>query len=282
MTEDQALGMMVGCAVGDAFGAPFEFKRPEQIMLRDIADDYTIGGAHNVSYGEWTDDTAMMLASAYAYAEQGGFSPRKIVRNFKKWRAGKDFGTRSYVFDIGGTTDTAIEDMTEDRPYMGQDVDFASGNGSIMRVAPAIIANHGNIYRAVADSVALSLMTHGNDDTIRYITAFSSEMVHGRRLIENNALRRWKISTDVGTGTIMHSYAVAWMAEHFNGDDFLGAMKYVVELGYDTDTNCAVTAMLLGRLYGMKCIPQQLIDGLQQVDKIKSVAKRLHKIGEVQ
>ena len=279
MTEDQALGMMVGCAVGDAFGAPFEFKRPEQI--RDIADDYTIGGAHNVSYGEWTDDTAMMLASAYAYAEQGGFSPRKIVRNFKKWRAGKDFGTRSYVFDIGGTTDTAIEDMTEERPYMGQDVDFASGNGSIMRVAPAIIANHGNIYRAVADSVALSLMTHGNDDTIRYITAFSSEMVHGKWLGENTSLRRWKVDTDVGTGTIMHSYAVAWRADHFHGDNFLDAMKYVVELGYDTDTNCAVTGMLLGRLYGMKCIPQHLIDGLQQVDKIKSVAKRLHKIGEV-
>ena len=279
MTEDQALGMMVGCAVGDAFGAPFEFKRPEQI--RDIADDYTIGGAHNVSYGEWTDDTAMMLASAYAYAEQGGFSPRKIVRNFKKWRAGKDFGTRSYVFDIGGTTDTAIEDMTEERPYMGQDVDFASGNGSIMRVAPAIIANHGNIYRAVADSVALSLMTHGNDDTIRYITAFSSEMVHGKWLGENTSLRRWKVDTDVGTGTIMHSYAVAWRADHFHGDNFLDAMKYVVELGYDTDTNCAVTGMLLGRLYGMKCIPQHLIDGLQQVDKIKSVAKRLYKIGEV-
>lgn len=280
MTEDQALGMMVGCAVGDAFGAPFEFKRPEQI--RDIADDYTIGGVHNVSYGEWTDDTAMMLASAYAYAEQGGFSPRKIVRNFKKWRAGKDFGTRSYVFDIGGTTDTAIEDMTEERPYMGQDVDFASGNGSIMRVAPAIIANHGNIYRAVADSVASSLMTHGNDDTIRYITAFSSEMIHGKWLGENTSLRRWKVDTDVGTGTIMHSYAVAWRADHFHGDNFLDAMKYVVGLGYDTDTNCAVTGMLLGCLYGMKCIPQHLIDGLQQVDKIKSVAKRLHKIGEVQ
>jgi ADP-ribosylglycohydrolase len=208
MTEDQALGMMVGCAVGDAFGAPFEFKRPEEIMLRDIADDYTIGGAHNVSYGEWTDDTAMMLASAYAYANHG-----------------KDFGTRSYVFDIGGTTDTAIEDMTEERPYMGQDVDFASGNGSIMRVAPAIVANHNNIYRAVADSVASSLMTHGNEDTIRYITAFSSEMIRGKRLPENKTLRRWKINTSVGTGTIMHSYNVAWMADHLYGDDFLGAMK---------------------------------------------------------
>ena len=160
MTKDQVIGMVVGCAVGDALGAPYEFLYPEDV--RFTADSPMIaGGMHDVSVGEWTDDTAMMLATADAYIDRGGFDPYTIADNFKAWRRWGKFGTRNYVFDIGGTTDAAIERLTPDNPYGGSSLFGASGNGSLMRIAPAIAANHDNKGLAIGEAVALALMTHG-------------------------------------------------------------------------------------------------------------------------
>ena len=60
--EDWAMGMMFGMAIGDAMGAPIEFqpsREPENYVRL-----YMTGGAHNVSKGEFTDDTSMALAMA--------------------------------------------------------------------------------------------------------------------------------------------------------------------------------------------------------------------------
>ena len=52
-----AVGIFVGLAIGDAMGAPIEFqpaREPEEYVRL-----YQEGGFHNVSKGEFTDDTSM-------------------------------------------------------------------------------------------------------------------------------------------------------------------------------------------------------------------------------
>ena len=70
ITKDQARGMLVGKAVGDALGAPLEFE-PKCRDLNNLVTDMIGGGPHRVEAGEWTDDTAMALALADAINEQG-------------------------------------------------------------------------------------------------------------------------------------------------------------------------------------------------------------------
>ena len=134
MTKDQVLGMIIGCAVGDAYGAPYEFMPPDAVRP---AKGYITGGTHDVTIGEWTDDTALMVATMDAYITRQEFDAQAIANNFKLWKSTGKFGTRGYVFDIGQTTAQAIDRITDDTPYAGSAHTFASGNGSIMRVAPA-------------------------------------------------------------------------------------------------------------------------------------------------
>ena len=63
ITKDQARGMLVGKAVGDALGAPLEFE-PKCRELNNLVTDMIGGGPHRVEPGEWTDDTAVALALA--------------------------------------------------------------------------------------------------------------------------------------------------------------------------------------------------------------------------
>lgn len=278
MQKDNVIGMIVGCAVGDALGAPYEFM--ERCDINFTKDSPMIaGGAHDVSVGEWTDDTALMVAAAEAYVERGGFDAGAIAANFKAWRETGNPGTRDYVFDIGGTTDEAIEYMTVERPYAGSASAFASGNGSLMRIAPAIAANHKNVYAAVGESVALALLTHGNHDTVHHISAFVSELMSGRLMPEHRHLRSWDISRTQGTGSIMHSYNVACRAD-YHSISFEDAMEFAIRCGYDTDTNAAITGMLVGAKLGYSSIPKRWLDTLQQHDYLVDLATRLYEIGD--
>ena len=71
--EDWAMGMMFGMAIGDAMGAPIEFQPSREPV--DYVSKYLNGSAHNVSKGEFTDDTSMALAMAGAFIKADGLNP---------------------------------------------------------------------------------------------------------------------------------------------------------------------------------------------------------------
>jgi ADP-ribosylglycohydrolase len=54
---------------------------------------------------------------------------------------------------------------------------------------------------------------------------------------------------------------------------------WAAKLGYDTDTNCAVTGMLVGSWNGIDDIPKHLIDNLQQKDILFKMAEEMYEIG---
>ena len=60
-TRDRARGALLGLAVGDAAGTTIEFSpKPDYALLNDMVG----GGPFRLKAGQWTDDTAMALASA--------------------------------------------------------------------------------------------------------------------------------------------------------------------------------------------------------------------------
>lgn len=277
MTRDEALGMLVGLFVGDALGAPLEFIPTEKVSF---TTEMIGGGAHNTAIGEWTDDGAMAMAIADAYVKHKRFVPSIINQNFKQWRNNGKFGTRDYCFDIGTTTDEALASSTNKRPYGGSGDDMASGNGSIMRAAPTIIANHRNLGQCIGQSVATALLTHGSADTVNYMSAFAHEMYEGKMLPEYAMLRQWTTNRpDKGGGSIMHAYITAWRYatryKHFE-DAVIGA----VNLGYDADTVGAVTGMVAGRLRGYSNIPERWLEDLYNHDQIVAIGNMLYDLEE--
>jgi ADP-ribosyl-[dinitrogen reductase] hydrolase len=277
MTRDQVVGMFVGVFIGDMLGAPYEgtdpvgFENSDQITL-------TTGGAHKVSLGEYTDDGALTLALAESYIANGGLNFSDIVTRFKDWRKTGKYGTRNYCFVTGKTTDNAIERMAYDRPFAATAGTYDSGNGSLMRIAACIAANHNYPMNALADTIAVSLMTHGNRDIIDYTTSFVSHVMgDGAKRVRwiNLAYRDMEHK-----GTIMYAYSAALTARHYS-HSFENALKLAISLGHDTDTNAAITGMLMGARCGVESFPQEYIDALQNKQHIFNVANALYELGDV-
>jgi ADP-ribosyl-[dinitrogen reductase] hydrolase len=274
MHQDKAIGMFMGLYIGDALGAPNEFLRPHEIL--EPVTDMIGGGVHNMAVGEYSDDGAMSTCIADAYITSKRFNPEAIAMNFKMWKKTGHFGTRNYVFDIGRTCSEAIERITPTHPYAGSCSYSSSGNGSIMRIAPVVLANHNNMPDAVAQSVAVSLMTHGNADTVHYITAFVAELMSGKKDDAFDCLRHQR---DYGSrGTINHAYITAWECVE-ETSSFEKALIMAVNKGYDADTVGAVTGMLAGRKYGLKGIPTRWLDKLMKKDELIDMAEKLYALG---
>jgi ADP-ribosyl-[dinitrogen reductase] hydrolase len=234
------------------------------------------GGVHNTAEGEWTDDGAMAVAIADAYIGSKRFDPEAIAMNFKMWKKTGHFGTRNYVFDIGRTCSEAIDRITPTHPYAGSCSYSSSGNGSIMRIAPVVLANHNCMPSAVAQSVAVSLMTHGNADTVHYIAGFVAELMSGKAEDNFDYLKHFR---DVyASGTIMYTYNMAWECVR-KTSSFEKALVMAVNKGYDADTVGAVTGMLAGRKYGLKGIPTRWLDKLVKKDDLIDMAEKLYALG---
>jgi len=275
MEKDKAIGMFMGLFIGDALGAPLEFMRPHEF---DKVTDMIGGGVHSAEIGEWTDDGAMAMCIADAYKVKGKFAPQEIALNFKTWAKTGHFGTRDYRFDIGRTCFEAIENMSTEQPYQGRTDGRSSGNGSIMRIAPVVLANHNKPNIGLGEAIAVSLMTHGNADTVQYMAAFVAELYAGKQLDEFTHLIDAEYDIRKGKGSIMYAYNAAWESVDLTFS-FQDALILAVNKGYDADTVGAVTGMLAGRHYGYSAIPKRWLNKLMKHDELLQMAETLYEIG---
>ena len=114
--QDRLEGVLLGTAVGDALGAPYEFKPP-----MDPRESVVMKRSALWKAGEWTDDTAMAIAIAEVAA--GGLDLRDedaqdvIVRRWHRWaQSSPDVGiqTRTVLSRAGrGATITAAATRAE-------------------------------------------------------------------------------------------------------------------------------------------------------------------------
>src|SRR5262245_55247175 len=135
--------MLLGLAVGDALGAAVEFAPPGSFPP---VTDFRAGGPHGLAPGEWTDDTSLALALADSIAS-AGWDPRDQAERYVAWwRRGK-YSVTGQCFDIGFTTRAALAEFerTGDATKSANPSSAASGNGSIMRLAP-VPAAYANLF----------------------------------------------------------------------------------------------------------------------------------------
>ena len=110
---DSDIGIFLGLAIGDAMGAPIEFKPSRE--PDDYITKYMSGGVHCVSKGEFTDDTSMALAMADAFVEAEEFDPKLIMQNFLKWLKHGAYSPRGEMFDCGNTVRKAVIDFDKNQ-----------------------------------------------------------------------------------------------------------------------------------------------------------------------
>lgn len=274
MNIDKAKGAFFGLAVGDALGTTIEFKeRDTYPHLTDMVG----GGPFRLQVGEWTDDTSMALALAQTLVDHG-MNKIELLKNFTRWYRMGEFSHNNRCFDIGRTTRNALEKFitsegTDDSPASTDH--FDSGNGGIMRLAPAVLAARSR-EEAILYSIQQSETTHASQDCMQYAESLGELLwklmnEEEPKIDVVHSIPREQIKS---SGYVKDTYEAAVWA-FLNTDNFRDAVLLAVNLGDDADTVGAVCGQIAGARYGYSNIPKEWLYVLAWHDKIDELADKL-------
>jgi ADP-ribosylglycohydrolase len=294
------VGALLGEALGDALGLPFEGMRASRVAKlrpRPLRHALILGR------GMVSDDTEHAFFVARSFArhpkDAKGFQ-RSLAWALRWWLialpAGVGFGTARSILKLWLGVPARLAGVR------------SAGNGPSMR-APllgALLADDDEARAAYVD--ASSLLTHRDDQAvaaaraIANVAAISSAGGWGdaqlRAALEvEGAPAEWekakaevlkaaedditvaelcaRMGLDKGvTGYAMHSGPVAIYAFHKHRDDFDAAIAATVDAGGDTDSVAAVTGGLWGAANGADKLPRAHLDRLAEWPLSVAVMRR--------
>ena len=286
--KDKALGALIGLAVGDALGAPLEFRRRDTLprVVNMIG-----GGPFHLGPGDWTDDTSMAIAMANAIIEDRELVGENVMRRFVDWFRNGAYSHNGRCFDIGHTTAHSLMAFEKTGLLMGGDKE-GQGNGSLMRLAPIPIAfkssrqacgyaahyssdlTHpndvpGEICEVTAESMRLAIHQGANKDQV----LFGFERL-SKKIGKWQEVPRQKIKS--GGYVVDTIKASLWAIDSTN--NFEDALILAVNLAGDSDTVGAVTGQIAGAIYGYDSIPKRWIDQLAWHSYLCDIASDLYEL----
>jgi len=291
---DRATGALLGQALGDALGVPYEFGTPpgpqEWPELRG-------GGLGPYAPGEWSDDTQMTACLVRVAARGGRLRTEAeldaVAAAFVAWRSGgaSDIGvqTAAVIDRAAGGDGGPAERMRAAAWQVFADTGRAAGNGALMRTAVVgLLALDDRRATAVA-ARAVAELTHADplaaESCVLWSEAVRVAVVEGRLdlrggldLLAPERAAAWsgwiddaeRTSPDAdltGNGFTVTALQAAWHVLHDlhdvhrrpGPDEALARLAAAIRIGGDTDTVAAITGGLLGALVGVTALPMPLL-----------------------
>ena len=265
---------VIGFAIGDALGVPYEFKERGSFTCSDM----TGYGTHYQPLGTWSDDTSMTLATLSSLKENAGrIIPEDMRTKFNYWLLYGDFTATGEVFDVGISTTKALR---SGKPCIGE---HDNGNGSLMRILPlAFLECNDDDIRNV------SAITHGHWISMEacvILVHIAKRLLDGET-VENilptlqyekpferlSTIDKLDISRIKSSGYVVDTLEAALWAVSHKGDwskCFKNDVLAAVNLGDDTDTVAAIAGGLAGIIYGLE-EDQKWVDALVNKEAIMS------------
>ncbi|QYN37740.1 ADP-ribosylglycohydrolase family protein [Pseudonocardia sp. DSM 110487] len=282
MNIDRVSGVLLGVAVGDALGVPYEYgSRPlpgpgEQARMLG-------GGLGGYAPGQWSDDTEMTSVIARVAARFTDLRDETaldaVAAGFLGWHA-------AGPADIGVQTSTvlgALRGIQESGAASRMRVQAAevhvvtgrsAGNGSLMRTAPVALAHLGSPAAITRAARAVSSLTHHDPQAGEACALWSLAIDHAVRTGEIDARvgldqvgPEWAGRLDEAeqappekfsgaNGWVVAALQGAWSAiVHTSG--LVDGLQATVKAGGDTDTVAAIAGGLLGAGHGASAVPDE-------------------------
>jgi ADP-ribosyl-[dinitrogen reductase] hydrolase len=281
----RAVGAVVGSAVGDALGAPFEFQPAGRYRARfpkpvvGGIGEMVGGGGFGWAPGEFTDDTQMAVIQARSLLECGGIDGADLFARFGTW-------ARNAV-DVGSQTRTVLSNghgwHEAAQAHFAAHPERAAGNGGVMRTIPAAVHFAAAGLDATVDAARrLAAVTHGDPAAgwgAAIVHAAVRAALHGAdwsdaaqavaatadSCSEAGTPGPWAALVDPSwtpavahpsNGSVFGCVAEALWAVR-STSNFSDAVVAAIDLGGDTDTVAAVAGGLAGAVYGIQAIPSR-------------------------
>jgi poly(ADP-ribose) glycohydrolase ARH3 len=291
--RDRYRGCLLGLALGDALGAPFEGFPP-------IGNPADIAGRLPVTL-RYTDDTEMAMGLAESLAGRGRVDPedmaRRFVANFDPSR-GYGPGTVAVLGLIG--KGTPWEEANRSVFPEG-----SMGNGAAMRAAPIGLCRFPDAQSLRRAAFLASAVTHDNPvakEAALLIAGAVAHLVRGgepaalpgvleglvslppyreklgaiRRLLARPDPPVEEVVSILGHGVLaVESAPTALYAFLRSGGSYKETVLYAISLGGDTDTIAAMAGALSGTLNGSGGLPEEYLRRLEDRERLRELADLL-------
>lgn len=296
---DKFRGALLGTAVGDGLGAPFEGHRgpvpPRQFGLMEAGHRPLLH----------TDDTAMAIAMAESLLDVGHLDQDHLAATFARhWERepgrGYGGGTASLLARVSGG---APWQEAAEAQFDGQG---SFGNGAAMRVAPVALWSGGDPALAAqiarrsavvththplgvdgaavqAAAVATALAATGGIDGDAFLASLrgvATEELLGHRLdLVASLLKEGNVTNEggrLGTGIEAHEAVPAAIYCFLcHSSSFPDTVRLAVGLGGDTDTIAAMAGAIAGACLGEQAIPPAWVQRTEAAPLLCRLADRL-------
>ena len=178
--QEQFAGALIGCAVGDALGAPIEGKSREEIASLDSVTDRfrplrgrKAGREIRHPLGQYTDDTQLTVAIVRSLLATGRVDGAAIAREFVSlWQSGEIVGAGPVAHRAVGRLMEGIDWQDAALP------DDLPLNGAAMRIAPIALWNCDRLGRLADDVATASVVTHRHPLAIDAAIAVATAVAH--------------------------------------------------------------------------------------------------------
>ncbi len=275
-TRQRALGCLVGGAVGDALGAPFEFQ-PSGLYSETFPSpvhggigEMIGGGTFGWAPGEFTDDTQMALALACSVVESFGYDADHVWGSWRTWRR--------RASDVGITTSHALS-FDDWREVEHQRIESTMANGALMRSFPLALATI-----SLDDDIARDVVLHQASLTHHHPAAGWGAWIAVSAMRESirggdpwsTIDREVSLVPDELREEFSSVLSPTWTPAHDNRSNgnvwtclgqavwavrqsttYEEAVVAAIDLGGDTDTVACVAGALAGAIHGIQRIPSR-------------------------
>lgn len=303
-TLDKFTGTLVGCAVGDALGAPVEGMTPEA-----IGEMYgRVTGFIDARFGPGriTDDTQMTVLVAQTISEIGRFDLEQAGIKFGRWIKTSDDGIKE-ARGVGMACGVACRRLSEGADPLSSGVDSA-GCGAAMRASPIGLRYYHDHDELRRTAVLQSRVTHTNPEASAGAAAAAFAVAIG--VTDDGALDRAALAERTGafveridrgmavkitgladyldaspeegfayTGTgghVMETVPAAFFAFLRSPYDPEETLLTAVNAGGDTDSVGAIAGAISGAFNGLGALPARMRDEVEGREYIEGLARRLY------
>ncbi len=284
---DQILGCIIGGAIGDGMGGPYEGHSGPVTVHHEL---------------RWlpSDDTQMTLATCEAITEFGEVNPEMIADRYVRWFK------RNRITGMGASTMKALCDLAAGMHWSmaGRKGEMAAGNGTAMRIAPLAFLldpdkeNHRELIRDVCR------ITHHNEEA--YVGALAvvrairtviqpnwdwsqNLLTHVAATLPDTKVRDrmqtlgtldkplsvYELGLKYGcSGYVVDSVPLAiYGAQKISKLNFGQVMEQVIAAGGDADTNASIAGQIAGASVGFKKLPNDLVQRIPNGDKTMQITQ---------
>jgi poly(ADP-ribose) glycohydrolase ARH3 len=303
VTREKFVGCLLGLAVGDALGAPYEGLPAG--LIRDIGPAQRLATNPENKKLIYTDDTEMMVGITETLIAHHYIVPEYLASRFAaNFHPERGYGSGAHqqitMLQDGLHYSECLYKIFPNGSY---------GNGAAMRVAPVGLLFCHHTDRLLKESELSASVTHAHElgvegaNLIALAIATVLKMERFDRTEFFDSLLPychteeflWQMQTlrelerdalmTFGNGLEAHrSVVTAIQIFVDNPNNYNEIMRSAIGMGNDVDTLCAMSGAISGAYLGVDAIPKYLIDRLENDingrDRIIELANQLYDIGE--